>query len=56
MAEVNMRSVEVRTVHNPNKMAVASRVDAEVDCLEGEENYEEENGDDRGTIILKELL
>ena len=56
MAEVNMRSVEVRTVHNPNKMAVASRVDAEVDCLEGEENYEEENGDDRGAIILKELL
>ena len=54
MAEVNMRSVEVRTMHSTNKMAAAPR---EVDSAEGEEeNYGEEDGDDRGTIVLKELV
>ena len=62
MAKVNMRSVEVRTVQSGNKMAAAPHVDldgvdVEADSPpEGEDHGKEDGDDDRGAIILKELV
>ena len=53
-----MRNIVVRNiVLNSNKMAAASMVPSfEVESIDLEENDEEEKGDERGTIILQELV
>ena len=53
-----MRSVEVRTVHSENKMAAAPHVDLDGADVEGDSPLEgEDHGDDdRGAIVLKELV
>ena len=60
MAKVNMRSVEVRIVHSGNKMATAPHVDLDGvgEDVEADSPPEgEDHGDDdRGVIVLKELV